>query len=115
MSSKNVISAHGSIISEYGNVEKFISDNEKQYIAQEYKNFAAHHGFKLTTNSPYHHIGCGFINSQIQTIKMILIKCEKGGSSPHMAMLELRTTPLDNGTPSPVELLGNRKYKQPSQ
>ena len=31
--------------------------------------------------------------------------------SPHMAMLELRATPLDDNTPSPAELLGNRKCK----
>ena len=28
-----------------------------------------------------------------------------------MAMLELRAAPLDDNTPSPAELLGNRRYK----
>ena len=52
-----------------------------------------------------------FIKRQIQTIKRILIKCEMDGNSPYMALLELRAIPLCYSTPSPVELLGNRKYK----
>ena len=66
MSSKNVISAHKSIISEYGNVDEIISDNGKQFMAQEYKNFAAQYGFSLTTSSLYHPRGHGFIERQIQ-------------------------------------------------
>ena len=69
ISSKNVISALESIISEYGNVEEIICDNGKQFMAQEYKNFAAQYGFKLITISPYHQKGHGFIERQIQTIK----------------------------------------------
>ena len=42
MFSKNVISALDYIISEYGNVEEIISDNEKQFMAKENKNFATH-------------------------------------------------------------------------
>ena len=80
-------------------------------MAQEYKNFAAQYGFKLTTSSPYQPKGHGFIERQVQPIKKILIKCELDGTSPHMVMLELRTTPLGDNTPSPAELLGNRRYK----
>ena len=76
-----------------------------------YKNFAAQYGFKFTNSSPYHPKGHGFIKRQLQTIKKILIKCEMDGTSPHLAMLELRETPLNDGTPSPAELLGNRKYE----
>ena len=92
-SSTNVISALESIISEYGNVEEIICDNGKQFMAQEYKNFAAQYWFKLTTSSPSHPKGHGFLERQIRTIKKILIKCELDGTSPHMAMLELRATP----------------------
>ena len=33
------------------------------------------------------------------------------GTSPYMAMLELRATSLDDNTPSQAELLRNRMYK----
>ena len=111
ISSKNVISALESIISEYGNVDEIICDNGKQFMAQEYKNFAVQYGFRLATSSPYHPKGHGFIERWIQTIKNIFIKCELDGTSPHMAMLELRAAPLDDNTPFPAELLGNRRYK----
>ena len=45
-----------------------------------YKNFAAQYGFRLTTSTPYHPKGHGFIEKQIQTIKK-LIKCELDGTS----------------------------------
>ena len=48
ISSKNVISAPPeSIISEYGNVEQIICDNEKQFMAKEYKNFAPQYGVQV--------------------------------------------------------------------
>ena len=54
---------------EYGNVEEIIGDNGKQFMVQEYKTFAAQCGFRLTTSSPYHPKGHGFMERQIQTIK----------------------------------------------
>ena len=111
ISSNNVISALESIISEYANVEEIICDNGKQFMAQEYKNFPAQYGVRLTSSRPYHPKGHGFIERQVQTIKKILIKCELDGTSPHMAMLELSATPLDDNTPSLAALLGNRRYK----
>ena len=115
ISGRNVISSLQSIISEYGNVEEIICDNGKQFMAQEYKNFATQYGFRLTTSSPYHPKGYGFLERQIQIIMKIFIKCEMDGTSPHMAMLELRATPLDDNMPSPAKLLGIRKYKTTPQ
>ena len=104
MSSKNVIPALESVISEYGNEEKVISNNVKELMAQESKNFAAHYEFKLTTSSLYHPKCHG------------LLKWQKKRSSsnvrwmvPCIAMLEQRAMPLDDSMPSPAELLGNRK------
>ena len=47
----------------------------------------------------------------VQTIKHLFTKAREGGQDPHMAMLCLRTTPLDHQTPSPSELLNGRKYR----
>ena len=33
-------------------MEEIICDNGKQFMAQEYKDFAAQYGFRLTTSSP---------------------------------------------------------------
>ena len=45
----------------------------------------------------------------MQTIKKLLTKCIQDGSDPFLALLQLRTTPIDSRTPSPSELLQNRK------
>ena len=45
----------------------------------------------------------------MQTIKKLLTKCIQDGSDPFLALLQLRTTPIDSRTPSPNELLQNRR------
>ena len=67
-----------------------------------------HMVFKLTTSSHYPR-GHGFVEQQVQTIKKLLTKCIQDGSDPFLALLQLRTTPIDSRTPSPSELLQNRK------
>ena len=37
--------------------------------------------------------------------------CAKDGSDPYLALLQLRSTPLDSMTPSPGELLQNRQLR----
>ena len=82
-----------------------------QLAAREYPDFAAQYGFRLTTSSPYYPKGHGFIERQVQTIKNLLSKTSKDGSDPYLALLQLRSTPLNSRTPSPGELLQNRKLR----
>ena len=56
-------------------------------------------------------MGHGFIKRQVPTIKNLLSKCAKGGSDPYLALLQLRSTPLDSRTPSSGELLQNRQLR----
>ena len=44
-------------------------------------------------------------------VKNLLQKCKESGNDPHLAMLCLRTTPLDHSTLSPAELLNSRVYQ----
>ena len=111
ISFNDVISALKFCFSEYGIPEEVISDNGPQFTAREYQDFAAQYGFRLTTSSPYYPKGHGFIERQVQTIKNLLSKCAKDGSDPYLALLQLRSTPLDSRTPSPGELLQNRKLR----
>ena len=71
--------------------------------------FAASYGFKLTTSSPHYPSGYGFVEWQVQTIKKLLTKCIQDGSDPFLALLQLRTIPINSRTPSPSELLQNRR------
>ena len=93
----------------FGIPEEVIIDNGPQSLAREYQDFAAQNGFRLTTSSPYYPKGHGFIERQVQTIKNLLSNYSKDGSDPHLALLQLSSTPLDSRTPSPGELLQNRQ------
>jgi hypothetical protein len=44
-------------------------------------------------------------------VKDVLSKAKQGGVDPQMALLCLRSTPIDNRTPSPAELLYGRKIR----
>ena len=110
-SSKDVISAPSSSFAVFGIPEEIISDNGSQFIAKKYQDFAARYGFRITTSSPYYPRGHGFIQCQVQTIKHIFTKCAEDGSDPHLALLQLRATPLDCRSLSPGELLQNRQLR----
>ena len=44
-------------------------------------------------------------------MKKLFTKAKESGGDPHLAMLCLRTTPIDHNLPSPCELLNGRRYK----
>ena len=47
----------------------------------------------------------------VRTVKQLFNKAEETRTDPHLALLAYRATPLDNQTPSPAELLHNRKLR----
>ena len=86
ISSKEVISTLKFCFSEFGIPEKVISDNGKQFTGRKYQDFAVKYGFKLTTSSPYHPKGYGFIERQVQTITNLLNKCDGDGTDHYLAL-----------------------------
>ena len=95
----------------FGIPEEIISDNGSQFSAKEYWDFAAMYGFRITTCSPHYPTGHGFIECKVQTLEHLFTKCAEDGSDPHLALLQLRATPLECRTPSPGELLQNRQLR----
>ncbi|XP_047502945.1 uncharacterized protein K02A2.6-like [Penaeus chinensis] len=57
-------------------------------------------------------ISNGFIERTIQTVKNTIDKAKRSNKDPEMALLTLRTTPLDSNLPSPAELLIGRKMRR---
>ena len=47
----------------------------------------------------------------MQTVKKCMYKCDHSGHDIDLALLSLRSTPLDSHVPSPAELLNGRKYR----
>ena len=111
LSSKSVIAHLKGIMEEHGIPELLISDNGPQYASEDFQKFAACYGFTHNTTSPHYAQANGFVERQVQTIKKLFTKSRETGTDPHLAMLNLRTTPLDHNIASPSELLNSRLYK----
>ena len=109
--SANIITLLKQIFSEQGIPTKVVSDNGPQYSSAEFKTFAEAWNFDHVTSSPRYPQSNGFIESTIKTVKLTPMKAKQGKLDPYMALLCLRTTPVDGIIPSPAELLNGRKMR----
>jgi len=106
--SKTIIELLKQVFSEYGIPRVVRSDNGPQYDSQDFKDFAKQYNFQHITSSPHYPQSNGFIESQVKTVKKTLIKAQATQTDPHMALLCLRATPIDNKLQSPAQLLMGR-------
>ncbi|KXJ09996.1 hypothetical protein AC249_AIPGENE11159 [Exaiptasia diaphana] len=88
---------------------EFVSDNGAHYNSKEFEMFANEYHFQHSTTSPHYRRSNGFIESQVKSTKTTLIKSKQTNTDPNIALLCLRTTPIDNKLPSPAEL--DESYK----
>ena len=96
---------------EQGIPDKLISDNGPHFSSAKFQKFAESWGFNHITSSPCYPQSNGFVERQIQTVKRTLEKAKLSNIDPDMALLILRSTPVDYNLPSPSELLNMRKMK----
>ena len=99
------------IFEEHGIPNKLVTGNDTQFTSALFQEFCSTYGFIHVTTSPYYPQANGFIERTVQTVKNLLQKCKESGADPHLAMLCLRSTPLDHNTASPTELLNPRVYQ----
>ena len=109
--SRAVIDATQQIFSEQGVPEKVISDNGPHYASTAYNAFSEEWGFTHITSSPHFPQSNGFAERIIQTVKRTMTKARASGQNISMALLCLRTTPVDSKLQSPAELLCGRKFQ----
>ena len=109
--SNTVIAHMKSIFEEHGIPSKLVTGNDTQFTSSSFQEFSKQYGFEHVTTSPYYPQANGFIERNVQTVKNLLQKCKESGSDPHLAMLCLRTTPINHNLPSPAELLNSRTYQ----
>ena len=104
--SQTVIRIMKQIFSEQGIPKVVRSDNGPNYNSQAFEAFARDYGFQHVTSSPHYPRSNGFIESQVKSVKTILLKAKT--QDPDMSLLCLRATPIDHKLPSPAELLLGR-------
>ncbi|XP_033122122.1 uncharacterized protein K02A2.6-like [Anneissia japonica] len=100
-----VIKMTKSLFSEHGIPNKVVSDNGPHFSSTEFRQFVNKWGIEHVISSPHYPRSNGFIERTIQTVKCTLQKSKDSGSDPFLALLRLRTTPIDNYLPPPTELL----------
>lgn len=109
-SSASVIRKLSTHFARHGIPELFMSDNGPQYASDEFAEFASTWDFKHITSSPGYPQSNGLAERTVQTVKNILDKAKASGTNPLRAILEYRTTPVDN-LASPAELLMGRQLR----
>ena len=99
------------IFAEHGIPERIVSDNGRVYDSACFRNFTEAWNIEHVTSSPRFPQSNGLAERFVDTVKNALIKAKHSHFDPDMALLCLRTTPIDNTLPSPGELLMGRKLR----
>ena len=109
--SYSIVEKLKNLFSEQGIPAILRTGNGPQFVSHKFQRFAEEFGFQHTTSSPYHPHGNGFIESQVKIVKQALSKALKNGQDPAMALLCLRTAPIDQVSSSPAEILLGRRIQ----
>ena len=88
--------------------DEIMSDNGPPFNGKEFSSFLTGLGIRHTTSSPNYPRSNGFIERQIQTMKRLMEKASSSGRSHQQALTGLRAQPLEDGLPSPAEILHGR-------
>ncbi|KAK2547908.1 hypothetical protein P5673_031994 [Acropora cervicornis] len=96
--------------SEHGIPQIVRSDNGPHFQGH-YHRFSTEYRLKHITCSPNYPISNGFIESRVKIVKRVLKKAPRSNSDPNIALLCLRSTPIDNKLQFPAELLLRRQIQ----
>lgn len=99
------------VLAEFGIPKKIVSDNGPHFIGTAYKNMIKSFGIDHVPSSPRHPKSNGLAERMIQTVKSTIRKTVEAGENVDLAILTLRTTPIDDKLPSPAELIFGRKIR----
>ena len=99
-----VINKMKSIFSRHGIPEKVISDNGRQFSAQEFAWFAKEWDFSHVTRGPTYPPPNGLTEKVVHTAEQLLRKVKLEQRDPYLNLLEYRNTPVDS-LAKPAQLL----------
>ena len=96
-------------IARYGIMETLISDNGPQYTSSQFAKFTESYGINHVTSSPTYPQSNGLAEKAVQTVKNLMAKCNANGDDIYLGLLDLRNTPRDDVTGSPMQRLQGRR------
>jgi hypothetical protein len=97
--------------STHGIPDRVTSDNGPPFNGAQWKDFATTYGFIHTPTSPLHPQANGMVERAVGIAKTMLKKCSASGTDPYLALLNIRNTPRDDQTGSPVQRLFSRRTR----
>ena len=86
---------------------KLMSDTGTNFVSDRFRKFCNSINVKQAVSSAYHHQSNRQVKTCIKFIKYTFEKCTDSGGDINMALLQIHTTPLGPGFPSPETLLFN--------
>ena len=107
----SVIREMKKMIARYGIMEEIISDNGPQFSSTEFASFTEAYNIQHMTSSPEHQQANGLAENAVKIIKNTMKKCEATGDDFYLAMLDVRNTPRDDTTGSPMQRLMGRRAR----
>ena len=107
LSTESLIATTRVIFTEYGIPCKIMSDAGTNFVSDKFRKFCSRLNIEQAVLSVYHHQSNGQVEACIKFIKCTLKKCTDSSGDIHMALLQINTTPLGPGLPSPATLLFN--------
>ena len=105
LSTKNLITTAKVIFAEYGIPCKLMSDASTNFVSDRFRKFCNSLNIEHTVLSAYHHQSNGQVEACTKFIKH---KFKNSGGDINMTLLQIHTTPLGQGLPSPATLLFNQ-------
>lgn len=111
LKSQTVIMYLKNIFCRHGVPHVVFTDNGPPFNSDNFKEFSSVWNFSHQTSSPHYPQSNGQVESMVKIIKRLLKVSETDKSDFYTSYLELMNTPLDNKTPSPAQLLYNRRLR----
>ncbi len=92
---------------------KIFIDNRPPFSSEDFACFTSSWDMKYTTSSPQYARSNGFIESMVKRMKQMLQKTAESRTSIQRVLLNLQSSPLAPGLPSPAEILHGRNSTKP--
>ena len=109
LSAESLITMTKVIFTKYGIPQKLMSDVGTNFVSEKFWQFCKTINVEQAVSSAYYHQSNGQVEACIKFIKHTFKKCEDSGGDINMALLQICTTPLGQGLPTPATLMFNRQ------
>ena len=95
----------------HGVPDVVVSDNGGQYVSAEFARFSCEWGFAHEPISPGHSESNGAAEAAVKSAKYLIKKSQAAKEDPMIGLLNLRNTPQEGLTTSPLQRLFGRRTK----